>query len=144
MPPCRNGKKDSFLRKPRKSRKSRKIEQDENRSESPIRDSSDIPLNNINSLLAEEYGRIDYGVPDDGSAEDTPLLLRDTDPEQIFNRKWGYLLSLDEEAVAVIKVIIADLDMAKGYTRISPDYTNFSDRLQNRNVLLEESQIIDL
>jgi hypothetical protein len=70
-------------------------------------------------------------------------LLQDTDPEQTFNRKWGYLPPLDEEAVAVIEAIIADPDMAKGYTRISPDHANFPDGLQNRNVLLEESQTID-
>jgi hypothetical protein len=51
---------------------------------------------------------------------------------------------LDEEAVAVIKIIVADPDMAKGYTRISPDHPNFSDGFQNRNILLKENQIIDL
>jgi hypothetical protein len=71
------------------------------------------------------------------------LLLQDTDPEQTFNRKWGYLPPLDEEAVAVIEAIIADPEMAKGYTRISPDHANFPDGLRNRNVLLEESQAID-
>jgi hypothetical protein len=71
------------------------------------------------------------------------LLLQDTDPEQIFNRKWGYLPPLDEEAVAVIEAIIADPEMAKGYTRISPDDANFPDGLRNRNVLLKERQAID-
>ena len=71
------------------------------------------------------------------------MVLQDTDPEQTFNRKWGYLPPLDEEALAVIEAIIADPDMAKNYTRISPDHRNFPEGLGNRNVLLEESQDID-
>ena len=67
--------------------------------------------------------------------------MRDTDPQQTFYRKWGYLPPLDEEAVAVIEAIIANSGM--GDRRIGPETLPFVIGLQNRNVLLKESAASD-
>ncbi|RMZ87658.1 hypothetical protein DV736_g5122, partial [Chaetothyriales sp. CBS 134916] len=59
--------------------------------------------------------------------------------EQEFNRSWGYLPPLDDEAAAIIEAIIANPEMAKDYSRIGPAHAEFPRGLQDRSVFLFES-----
>jgi hypothetical protein len=75
--------------------------------------------------------------------DETSQVLPDTDPEQAFYRKWGYLPPLDEEVAAIIEAIMANPGIAKESSRINPESSDFSSGLRNRNVLLKESAELD-
>ncbi|MCJ1430688.1 hypothetical protein MMC27_000038 [Xylographa pallens] len=87
----------------------------------------------------EESRGIDYGVSEERSNERTSQPLDDTDPEQLFNRKWGYLPPLSGEAAAIIEAIIAHPETAKEQGRVGPDNRDFREGLRFRNVVWMES-----
>lgn len=66
-----------------------------------------MPSDDISGLLEEDYGIFGH------SAMNTPFSFEDGEPEQAFNRRWGYLPPFDEDAVVVIESIIANPEMAK-------------------------------
>jgi hypothetical protein len=122
-----------ILRKSRVSQKAREVRQTQVQQESK-------------TSPAEEYRPIGYGygAPDESFDEETPLLLQEMDPEDVFYHKWGYLPPLDEEAIAVIQAITANPGIAKDYTRIGPELFKFPSGLEDRNVSLTESRVPDL
>ena len=65
------------------------------------------------------------------------------DPQEAFNRKWGYLPPLDEEAIKVIDFIIANPAMAKSQMRVQAGTVAFEDGLDDRNVVLIPSNASD-
>ena len=135
---------ESLLRKPRKTRKLEGIEQQEGQRaehepEIGKRHSLDNYLTDVNNRLAEQHKRTNHHFDALSFYEELPESLVDKDPEQTFNRKWGYLPPLDEEAAAIIAAIIANPEMAKTYTRLGPDNADFVDGLGHRNVFLRES-----
>ncbi|KAI9873655.1 MAG: hypothetical protein M1830_010745 [Pleopsidium flavum] len=134
---------ESILRKPRKPRKATETAQAQDRPESPTRRQLHSLAKSIETSLEEEYWRVDNGTPEECFAEETPLSSQDTDPEQTFNRKWGYLPPLGEEALAVIDAIIADPGLAKEYSRMKPEDPAFREGLRFRNILLEKSLDLD-
>ncbi|KAI9873676.1 MAG: hypothetical protein M1830_010728 [Pleopsidium flavum] len=134
---------ESILRKLRKPRKARETAQTQDRPESPIRRQLHSLAKSIETSLGEEYWRVDSGAPEECFDEETPLSSQDTDPEQTFNRNWGYLPPLDEEAVAVIDAIIADPSMAKYESRIRPNHKDFPQGLRFRNVSEKQDPVPD-
>lgn len=128
---------ESILRKTRKSRKAIETAQAQDQPESSTRRQLHGLVKSIETSLTKEYRHIGYGAPEEGFDEDRDS--QDTDPEQTFNREWGYLPPLGEEALAVIDAILADPDLAKEYSRMRPEDAAFRDGLRFRNVNLNES-----
>src|SRR6266536_127954 len=77
---------DNFLSN---RRKERKIAQQTQINHSRIVPESPLPDDEIESQesLLEAYQQLGYLPPDKPSDENTPLLLRDTDPQAVFYRK---------------------------------------------------------
>ena len=124
---------ESILRKPRNSQRARE--------DTPVRVHPESVVKSIETLFGEEQQGINYISSIEDSDEEASLsLLPDTDPEETFNRSWGYLPPLEEEAVAVIDAIVANPAMAEQLGRIGPEKTMFIEGLLDRNVLLDESQ----
>ncbi|KAI4208862.1 MAG: hypothetical protein LQ351_008139, partial [Letrouitia transgressa] len=67
----------------------------------------------------------------------------DGDPEEEFNRKWGYLPPFDKETARVIAAIIENPSLAKGFARMGADSIGFREGLADRNVEVLESKIHD-
>ena len=139
---------ESLLRRPRKAREARETAQAQHRLGSPPPRQQHILAKSIEDSLAEEHRRVDQGDPEEYSDERTPLSSQDTgsedtDPEQAFNLKWGYLPPLDEEALAVIDAILADPGMGKNYKRIGAEMKEFPEGLRFRNVFEKESPDAD-
>jgi len=134
---------ESILRKARRSQKGRETIKARDRPESPTRSQLPGIVKSIETTLADEDRRVDDSAPGLSPDEDTSRLSQDTDPEQTFYRKWGYLAPFDEEAAAVIDAIIADPDMAQTVKRISPENAKFLQGLKYRNVFLTESSAPD-
>ena len=86
---------------------------------------------------------IDYGGSEEHSDERTSLPPEDTDPEQLFNHKWGYLPPLDEESAAIIDIIIAHPEMAEEFKRINSRDNHFMRGLLLRRVMLDEAVDVD-
>jgi hypothetical protein len=127
---------ESLLRKHRVTQKSLRAAQAEADSESIQHTSPYIFSRTIHTLFANEAGQNTSSFSDEGSAEAS-------DTEEQFNRKWGYLPELDEEAIAVIEAIIANPEMANDFKRINPEHKDFPWGLLDRNVIIEESPDID-
>jgi len=67
----------------------------------------------------------------------------DFDPQEAFNRKWGYLPPFDEESEQVIAFIIDNPALAKSMARTQPGTSNFEAGLEDRNVALKPSNELD-
>ena len=65
------------------------------------------------------------------------------DPQEAFNRKWGYLPPFDEESEQVIAFIIDNPTLAKAMARTQPGTSNFEAGLDDRNVALKPSDGLD-
>lgn len=65
------------------------------------------------------------------------------DPQEAFNRKWGYLPPFDEESEQAIAFIINNPALAKTMARIQPGTLKFGEGLQDRNVALKPSNNLD-
>ena len=65
------------------------------------------------------------------------------DPQEAFNRKWGYLPPFDEESEQVIAFIIDNPTLAKAMARTQPGTSNFAAGLEDRNVALKPSNDLD-
>ncbi|MCJ1381632.1 hypothetical protein MMC17_004743 [Xylographa soralifera] len=138
------GNPEDILRKARKLQRDSKQALTQERVDSFKRGQLHIVAKSIEVVPREEHQHTDYIVParnadDEASSE----LDEDTDLEQTFNRKWGYLPPLDEEVAAIIDAIIENPDMASQYKRTSPDQPQFMDGLTYRNVILDESSTPD-
>ena len=135
---------ESIIRKARKSQKARGIALTQSQPE--LRTFSQHPsrlAKRIESWLTGGQQRFDYSTSYKDSEEASPLLRPGSDAEQIFNRKWGYLPPLNEEALAIIDAIVANPGMAKECTRIGPENPEFDEGLMYRNVFLTESSAPD-
>ena len=75
---------------------------------------------------------------DDGSSNsETPAILRDTDLQEVYYRKIGYLPPWDDEVLALIGAVLSDSELAK---RILTSHKRLPNGLQyDRNVHLEPS-----
>ncbi|KAL9043017.1 MAG: hypothetical protein Q9214_003619 [Letrouitia sp. 1 TL-2023] len=89
----------------------------------------------LSSPLANRYS--------DESSGDTSTETSDSDPEEEFNRKWGYLPPFDREAARVIAAIIENPSLAKSFARMGADSTGFREGLADRNVEVLETKIHD-
>ncbi|KAL9130299.1 MAG: hypothetical protein Q9217_001474 [Psora testacea] len=65
------------------------------------------------------------------------------DPQEAFNRKWGYLPPFDEESEQVIAFIIDNPALAKAMARTQPGTSRFGAGLEDRNVALIPSNDLD-
>ena len=92
-------------------------------------------MQNDGTSLADEDQSTNCSAPGEQSEVDRG-------PEQEFNRKWGYLPPLDEEALALIDVIIADPDIVK-MLGIRAESEDFVIGLEYRNVGMRESAAPD-
>ncbi|MCJ1399256.1 hypothetical protein MMC11_002458 [Xylographa trunciseda] len=125
-------------------REGRKLERErlqalvQERLDSPTGDQLYRVAQTLEAHLTGHQG-IDYGVSEEHPDERTPPLSEETDPEQSFNGRWGYLPPLSGEAVAIINAIIAHPEMAKEQARIGPESKEFPEGLRFRNVLWMES-----
>ncbi|KAL9616562.1 MAG: hypothetical protein Q9160_008583 [Pyrenula sp. 1 TL-2023] len=84
------------------------------------------------SRAAKESSR--PALSDDFSDQQSSQVSDSEDPQQAFNRAWGYLPPFDEETVAVVEAIINDPIMAKRADRIGPEKNEFGLGLRYRNV----------
>jgi hypothetical protein len=116
---------ESILRKPRKRKQST---QAQDRPESPTRGQPNIV----------QYPCIGYSASKKSVGEETSVSSQETDPQTKFNRSWGYLPPLDDEALTIINEIIANPDMGKDFPNIRPDHKDFSTGLEHRNIFLNE------
>ena len=107
-----------LIRNRRRVREARKRVRAQNRPH-PLTPSDANGLGQLGeSLLAKD--RANQSASDEDLDEGTSLSSQDKFSEEVFNRKWGYLPPLDEEATAVIEAIIANPAIAKEFSRISP------------------------
>jgi hypothetical protein len=97
----------------------------------------------IEASPPEEYRRIHYGASEKYFDDEISLSSQGTDPQTKFNRSWGYLPPLDDEALSIINAIIANPDMGKEFANIRPDHKDFSTGLEDRNVFLKETAARD-
>lgn len=140
---------ESILRKARKSRKARERAPGQDRSESPpTRHQLHGLVKSIETALAGEYRHVDHGAREGYFDDRTPPSSRDTDskdtdPEETFNRRWGYLPPLNQETLAVVDAIIADPGLATEYSRMKPAGEAFCEGLIFRNVRMQESPNAD-
>ena len=132
-----------ILRNRRKGKGTRESAHARDRQQSPARSYSDHPVQSIEALRGENQGHIFYGALTEGPDEDTSLVGQDIDPEEAFNRKWGYLPPLDEEAAAIIDAVIIDPNSAMESKRRNPTNNDFHQGLRRRNVFLEETTAPD-
>ncbi len=109
------------------------------RPRKPARSHLDHPVQSVEAIPKEYQGRIDYSLATEDSNGEASLGEQDIDSEEAFNRKWGYLPPLDEEAAAIIDAIMADPTKAKDYARIGPTHPDFLRGLGRRNVLLKKN-----
>ena len=65
------------------------------------------------------------------------------DPQEAFNRKWGYLPPFDEESEKVIAFLIDNPTLAKTMARTQPGTWKFGVGLDDRNVALKPSKDLD-
>lgn len=104
----------------------------------------DVVVESIEAPFTEGYQSLDCRTSEEDSDEEASLYPQDADPEQAFNRSWGYLPPLNEETIAIINAIIANPNMAKEAARIGPeDSERFPQGLKFRNVILTESRTHD-
>lgn len=118
------------------------------------------PSNGSSDLTQEELFKDDIPVPEsspeywDYLESETPTYQSDDqdveeedsnyiDPQEAFNRKWGYLPPLGEEATRVINFIVANPAMAASQKRIEAGIPAFGQGLNDRNVSLEPSDTTD-
>ncbi len=134
---------ESILRSRRKGRRVGRSAQAPCPPQSPVPSNPDHLVQSVEALLGENQGRIDYGPPNESPDEEDSSVQEDIDPEDAFNRKWGYLPPLDEEAAAIVDAIIEDPTNAMEFARINPTNDAFHQGLRRRNVLLKETTTPD-
>ena len=103
-------------------------------------------MRSVETSCPERLDRVDSIVPIESPSETTAFSLPDVDSEQVFNRSWGYLPPLDQEAVGEIKAIMTDLEIpekAKSNQRIGAEKGQFIYGLKDRNVEITESNQAD-
>ena len=96
--------------------------------------------------MPKTLDHIDSIALSESSSEKTPFSLPEVDSEHVFNRSWGYLPPLDQEAVAEIKAIMTDLEIpekAKSNQQIGTEKGQFIYGLKDRNVEVTESTQAD-
>ncbi|KAK0516462.1 hypothetical protein JMJ35_001065 [Cladonia borealis] len=134
---------ESILRNRRKVTGARKPAQALSRPQSPVPSHPDRPVQSIEALPGMDQGSIDYGVDIESPDEESSLEQQMIDPEEAFNRKWGYLPPLDEEAAAIIDAVIEDPASAMASARIDPTSERFHSGLDARNVDRKENKTPD-
>ena len=132
-----------ILRNRRKGKGARESAQAPNRQQSLAGSDPDRPIQGVEALLGDIQSHIGYGTVNESSDGEISLVGEDTDPEEAFNRKWGYLPPLDEEAAAIIEAIIKDPASAMDFKRRNPANNDFHQGLRRRNVFLEETTAPD-
>ncbi|MCJ1281870.1 hypothetical protein MMC26_001193 [Xylographa opegraphella] len=135
---------DSILRKSRKSRTISDQAQVAAAGESPTYDR----IGDLRTTLAATLGEINRSL-DHSTTEGSPTgeglqTTEELDPEEAFNRYWGCLPPLNEEAEAVISAIMAQPERANEQLRIGPDSRDFPVGLYDRNVMWEQNPAQDL
>ena len=60
------------------------------RPQSPVPSHPDRPVQSIEALPGMDQGFIDYGVDIESPDEESSLEQQNIEPEEAFNRKWGY------------------------------------------------------
>ena len=134
---------ESILREARRSRRARQSLDAHHRLESSACGLPVGLVRSIESSLTENYRSADSEVDSNYFDNDPTQSWQSTDPEQVFNRTWGYLPPLDEETVALIEAIIANPAMAKESIRIGPENPEFPRGLMHQNVFISESPDAD-
>lgn len=134
---------EPILRNRRKGTGAGKSAQALSRWQSPVPSHPDRPVQSIEALPRRYQGDIDYGVDIESPEEESSLEQQDIDLEEAFNRKWGYLPPLDEEAAAIIDTLIMDPANAMASVRINPTSETFHSGLDARNVARKESKTLD-
>ena len=127
----------------RKGAEARKSAKAPARPQSPVPSHPDRPVQSIEALPGMDQGFIDYGVDIESAGEESSLEQHHIEPEEAFNRKWGYLPPLDEEAAAIIEAVIEDPANAMAYARINPTSETFFSGLHARNVDTKENKTPD-
>ncbi|EXJ69357.1 uncharacterized protein A1O5_07393 [Cladophialophora psammophila CBS 110553] len=136
---------EALLRKARKERRKAKaataaVEVQEIPEEHYTKDQIGGLAQSIEAALTGVSRRVDeINTDNEASEEGEGHDISQDIEEQEFNRSWGYLPPLDDEAVAIIEAIIANPEMAKDYSRITPNHRFFPEGLRDRNVFLSES-----
>lgn len=97
-----------------------------------------MPVKTIEAPPLGGYQHIDCGAPEQSIDGESSISSQEIDTQTLFNRSWGYLPPLDDEAVAIINAIIENPDMARP-TNIRPDSKEFAGGLEDRNVFLKET-----
>lgn len=137
------GDPEKLLRKARKPRKPKETAEVETQPESQPPSHPEFIAQSIEISPTDDNRHIDdntaYEFVDGGSSS----LQSDTDPEDLFNRKWGYLPPLSEDAAEILEAVGTDSSMAQKYERISPTHKDFPQGLAYRNVFLKESAAPD-
>ena len=101
---------------------------------------TDLAYANRDHFDAKEYASHPYNQ--NIAVEQTPDGSY-VDPQEEFNRKWGYLPPFDEESAQVIAFIINNPTLAKAMARTQPGTSNFEAGLEDRNVALQPSNDLD-
>lgn len=129
----------------RKGRKARNVEQTKGQLDIGISNHPDELFRRVEAALVEKRRNRNYGAFDEEFDESRVSILssREVDPEESFNRYWGYLPPLKEEAAIVLNAIIENPSMAKDYARVGPENANFLIGLLRRNVFTTESPNAD-
>ena len=134
---------ESILHNRRKGTGARESAKTPARPQSPVPSHPDRLLQSVEVLPEKNQGHIDYSVSNESPDEDSSLEQQNIDPEEAFNRKWGYLPPLDEEAAAIIDALIIDPTNAMESARINPTHAEFHEGLDARNVDLKENTTPD-
>ena len=134
---------ESTMHNRRKGTEARKSAEAPARRQSPVPCHTDRPVQSIEALPGMDQGFIDYGVDIESPDEESSLEQQMIDPEEAFNRKWGYLPPLDEEAAAIIDALIENPANAMASARINPTSETFFSGLDARNVGTRESKTLD-
>ena len=134
---------ESILHNYRKGTGARQSAKAPARPQSPVPSRPDRPVQSIETLPGMDQGFIDYGVDIESPDEEYSLEQQIIDTEEAFNRKWGYLPPLDEEAAAIIDALIEDPANAMASARINPTSETFFSGLDTRNVDTKENKISD-
>ncbi|KAF7508193.1 hypothetical protein GJ744_009490 [Endocarpon pusillum] len=137
------GDPETLLRKARKPRKPKETAKVEIQPESQPPSQPEFIARSIEISPTEDNRYIDDNTPYGFIDEASSPLQSDTDPEDSFNRKWGYLPPLSKEAADIIEAVFTDPSMAQRYERINPSHQDFPEGLVYRNVFLMESAAPD-
>lgn len=138
---------EALLRKARKERKEAKAaaaEVQEIPEEHYTQDDIGGLAQSIEAALAGVSRHVDDNNTDDKVSEEGEDRAESQDiGEQEFNRSWGYLPPLDDEAAEIIEAIIANPETAMANSRIQANHEEFPRGLTKRNVFLGGSNSPD-